>query len=116
MTPDEYKALPRQKRSKYGNRKTVVDGATFDSEAEARRYWQLKLLQRAGKIQGLEIHKRFKLHAGIVYECDFFYSENFELVAEDVKGKETDVFRLKARLFREDYPDVELRVIPAREV
>jgi len=35
---------------KYGNKKTVVDGITFDSMREANRYRELKLLERAGKV------------------------------------------------------------------
>lgn len=31
-----------QKRSKYGNQKTVIDGIRFDSAKEARRYVELK--------------------------------------------------------------------------
>lgn len=38
--------------NKYGAKKTVVDGVTFDSKAEARRYQQLKLMQQAGEIIG----------------------------------------------------------------
>jgi len=41
-------------RSKYRNRKTVVDGITFDSKREAARWQELKLLERAGEITELE--------------------------------------------------------------
>ena len=41
--------LRLSRRSKYGNRKTVVDGLNFDSQAEARRYQELKMLWRAGR-------------------------------------------------------------------
>ena len=34
--------------NKYRNRKTVVDGITFDSKREAERYMELKLLEQAG--------------------------------------------------------------------
>ena len=37
---------------KYGNKKTEVDGITFDSKAEARRYLALKTLQAGGYISG----------------------------------------------------------------
>lgn len=39
---------------KYHNRKTVIDGITFDSAKEARRYMELKLLERAGEISNLQ--------------------------------------------------------------
>ena len=38
------------KPSKYRNVKTVVDNLTFDSQKEANRYVELKLLQAAGEI------------------------------------------------------------------
>jgi hypothetical protein len=42
-------------RPKYGNRKTEIDGYLFDSQAEARRYKELKLMQAAGEIDTLEL-------------------------------------------------------------
>lgn len=47
--------------SKYHNRKTKVDGITFDSAKEARRYCELKLLLWAGEIRDLELQKEFVL-------------------------------------------------------
>ena len=44
---------PAPKRSKYGNRKTEIDGLTFDSAKEAKRWGELKLLERAGRIRKL---------------------------------------------------------------
>ncbi|MDD3747626.1 MAG: DUF1064 domain-containing protein, partial [Anaerostipes sp.] len=41
--------------SKYGARKTVIDGITFDSKREAKRYQELKLLEQAGEISYLEL-------------------------------------------------------------
>lgn len=48
-------------RSKYGNRKTVVNGIEFDSRKEAVRYQELRLLERAGKISGLRLQEKFVL-------------------------------------------------------
>ena len=33
-------------RKKYGNKKIKVDGIEFDSQLEANRYYQLKILSR----------------------------------------------------------------------
>lgn len=96
---------------KYGNRKTIVDGIEFDSVKEARRYGELKLLQRAGVIAGLELQKEFELipaqyetfprygktgkrlqdgkrciEKSCVYKADFAYMQNGQQVVEDVKG------------------------------
>ena len=48
-------------RNKYGARKTVIDGITFDSKREAIRYQELKLLERAGEIKDLELQPKYIL-------------------------------------------------------
>lgn len=104
--------------SKYGAKSTTIDGVKFASLAEARRYGELKLLERAGEITGLQRHPRFVIWQSgkeiIRYEGDFAYTERGAAVVEDVKGVETAVFRLKAKMFRAQYPDIELRVVGAR--
>ena len=89
--------------TKYRNRKTVVDGITFDSAAEARRWEVLRMLERTGAISGLERAVSFPLAVQGVevgkYVADFvYYWPNRERVIEDVKGVQTAVFRLKARI------------------
>jgi hypothetical protein len=93
-------AAPR--RHKYGARRTVVDGVTFPSRREARRYGELKVLERAGRITGLELQPRFRLvvngrHVGD-YLADFRYVEGGRSVVEDAKGVRTPVYRLKKKL------------------
>lgn len=97
-------------RNKFGAVRTVVDGINFASKAEARRYSELKLLERAGAITGLELQKRYKLSAVggekiAAYLADFDYIETQtgERVTEDVKGVLTPVFKLKAKLFEAQY-------------
>ena len=48
-------------KNKYHNKKVTVDGITFDSVKEARRYSELILLQRAGKIKDLRRQVKFEL-------------------------------------------------------
>ncbi len=100
------------RRAKYGNQKVVVDGITFDSKAEARRYGELKLLERADEIQNLKLQPKFALF-GIgatkicQYRADFSYQHtNGPLVVEDVKSLSTAKersYRLKAKLFRDNF-------------
>lgn len=97
-------------KAKYGNKKTEVDGITFDSKAEARRYGQLKLLERAGAIQGLTLQPVFVLipsvtvqgrkRPAIKYKADFQYIEGEKRVVEDVKGVRTPVYNLKRHLMK----------------
>ena len=102
-------------RSKYGNRKTEIDGIVFDSLAESKRYADLKLLQAAGEISGLKVHPKYILqeafdHHGIheraiTYEGDFeYYSSEGIIVCEDVKGVQTESFKIKRKLFVKKYP------------
>ena len=96
----------QQTRSKYGNKKTTVDGVTFDSAWEAEVWSVLKLMEKAGKIHGLERQQRIDLFVGksliCVYVADFTYfdSETGEYIVADAKGMETDVFKIKAKLFQ----------------
>ncbi len=47
--------------SKMRNRHTVVDGITFDSAKEAKRYRQLRMLKTADGIRKLEVHIRVSI-------------------------------------------------------
>jgi hypothetical protein len=95
--------------NKYHNRKTTVDGVTFDSKREADRYCELRLLERCGYITNLELQKRFilidksKYGQSLHYVADFVYTENGKLVVEDVKGVKTAVYSLKKRMLAERY-------------
>ena len=82
--------------SKYGNIKTVTsDGIKHDSRKEANRWCELKLLERAGKISGLQRQVKFELipkqdgERAVVYVADFMYTEDNKFVVEDVKSEAT---------------------------
>ena len=99
-------------RSKYHNRK--VKG--FDSAKEWRRNQELETLQRAGEISELNRQVPFTLMPSytiadettrqgyrtvreIRYIADFTYRlKNGKRIIEDVKGMQTDVFKLKRKL------------------
>lgn len=97
------------KPSKYRNTPTEIDGIRFASKKEARRYADLKLLERAKQIENLVLQPRYPLTvAGLhvaTYVGDFQYDEvkSGRRVTEDAKGVVTDVFRIKAKLFHALY-------------
>lgn len=106
--------------NKYRNRKTVIDGITFDSIREAKRYSELKLLERGGKIKKLVLQPEFILQVGFVdnmeikhqpikYRADFMYKEGGVTIVEDVKGMRTEVYKLKKKLFLYAYQDYVFR-------
>lgn len=82
-------------RNKFGAIKTTVDGVTLDSKREARRWQELKLLERAGEITRLERQVKFPLtvEGQLIanYTCDFQYytTSPRARVVEDVKSSET---------------------------
>ena len=100
------------KKSKYGNTITTVDGIRFDSKAEANRYIELKHLKAAGEIEGFARQPSFMISREVRYMPDFIVWDKTCLHwVEDVKGHETEAFKIKAKLFREMYPYLELRVL-----
>jgi len=80
-------------RNKYGAKKTIVDGITFDSRREAARYRVLKTLERGGAIANLVLKVKYPLVVNGVkigrYTSDFEYEENGQHVVEDVKSPAT---------------------------
>lgn len=104
-----------KKPSKYNNRKVELDGFTFDSQKEARRYSELRLLERCKQISALEPQKAFVLAESVKfsgelrakpavrYIADFAYIENGVMVVEDVKSVATrslPVYRLKKHFMK----------------
>jgi len=119
-------------RSKYKAVKTTIDGITFDSKREAKRYTELKVLEKAGHITHLELQPEYQITINgakiCKYKADFRYftvrAENNERsynskgewqtptmtgdkegqIVEDVKGFKTPIYRLKKKLVEASYP------------
>jgi len=100
------------KPNKYRNAITMADGIRFDSKAEARRYRELKLMKHSDNISGFGLQPSFIIGPEIRYRPDFIVCDKQGKVwVEDVKGKETEAFVMKAKMFREKYPWLELRIV-----
>lgn len=95
--------------NKYGNKKIVRDGKTFDSLKEYRRFCELLLLERGGAITDLERQVKFELipsqkingkvaERACTYVADFVYTENGKKVVEDTKGFKTKDYIIKRKL------------------
>ena len=113
-------------KSKYYNIKTrALDGTVFDSHKEARRWEELLLLQRAGKITDLQRQVKYELipaqyetyaryskkgirlkdgvkllERKVDYVADFVYidAETGETIVEDSKGMRTKDYIIKRKL------------------
>ena len=106
--------------SKYHSQKITVDGETFDSRKEFRRWQELRLLEQAGAISKLERQVPFELIPAIRepptigprggvkqgriiekpvnYVADFAYYKDGQYIVEDSKGYRTDVYIMKRKL------------------
>jgi len=107
--------------NKHKNIRTHVDGYSFASKAEARRYGELKLMEKSGVISRLTVHPSFILSVNNVHFCnyyaDFSYLENGKEVVEDVKGYRKggayQMFKLKQKLMLACY-GIDVQVISYR--
>ena len=93
--------VEKMKGNKFYNKKTVVDGITFASKAEASRYSYLMDLQRKGDISKLYCQVKYllipkkkkddgKMERECCYIADFVYNDiNNNIITEDVKGGES---------------------------
>lgn len=118
----------KRKKNKYLNRKVTINGETFASQKEYKRFCELSLLQRAGAITDLQKQVKFVLipaqyetyerygkngkrlkdgkkcvERGVDYVADFVYKENGKTVVEDTKGMRTKDYIIKRKLFRIKY-------------
>lgn len=112
ITADQYRAR-YGKKNKYGNKKT--DG--YDSRLEKKRHSELLWLEKLGVIQNLKWQEPFilqektdKLRA-IKYIADFVYERDGVKIVEDTKGFQTEVSKLKMKLFAMKYPDIEVKIV-----
>ncbi|QDY32692.1 DUF1064 domain-containing protein [Clostridium sporogenes] len=106
-------------RSKYGARKIVIDGITFDSKDEGRYYLYLKELKAKDKILNFEQQPKYELqpsfkkhgktHRAITYAPDFliYHLDGSEELI-DVKGTETQQGNMRRKMFDYKYPDLKL--------
>lgn len=107
-------------RSKYHSRKVTVDGVTFDSQKEYRRFRELCLLEKAGRITDLQRQVKFVLipaqyepdtigkRGGVKrgklierecsYIADFTYTEDGKQIVEDTKGFKTTEYIIKRKM------------------
>ena len=108
---------------KYKNKKTIVDDIQFDSKLEAKRYNELKLLEKSGKIKELQLQPSFELIPSFkkngktfrkaIYKADFSYidTETGETIIEDTKGYVTGLYKLKKKIFEYKFQNLTIREI-----
>ena len=93
-----------EKRNKYGNNRTEVDGIMFHSAKEAKRYKDLKLMEKADEIRNLRLQVPFDLEVNGVkicrYVADFVYEEEYlEIQGHKETYKTRGVFDISSTRF-----------------
>jgi len=117
--PEGVQVHTRPSTNKYQAHSVRVDGILFDSQREAARYGELKLLLHAGHIADLEIHPGFPLivseeggppfvfHTVGMFHADFKYKDGRTgaWVIEDVKSPptKTEAYKLRKRIVEARY-------------
>lgn len=106
--------------NKYRSKKITVDGMTFDSQKEYKRWCELRLLEKAGEITNLQRQVKYVLipaqyeivgftktgkakrrcfERECAYIADFVYKDEFgEVYVEDTKGFKTTDYIIKRKL------------------
>jgi hypothetical protein len=101
--------------NKYQNKKVEIDGIVFDSKIESEYYKQLKFLEEHGEILFFRIQPRYLLQEAfkkdgksfrkIEYIADFeVHKTDGSIEVVDVKGMETEAFKIKRKLFEKRFP------------
>jgi len=99
------RALTRKfkKKNKYGAKKAIADGVTFDSTGERDYYLVLKHREKLGLIRDIELQPKVYLtKAKILMKVDFkvFNIEKNRVEYREFKGKELSSYKLRKRLWR----------------
>lgn len=115
MNPSDY--LKKVTKHKYGAKPKVVDGKRYASQLEGRYAEKLELAKRSGDLLFYLSQVRFPLAKDVVYVVDFveFWASKDDqpgdIIFTECKGFETPEWKLKYKLFLENYPWIELNLV-----
>lgn len=109
----------KARNGKYNSYTVIIDNISFDSIMESRFYLRLLEMKAAKQISSFSMQVTYELQPKfrdkisgkvirpITYIADFVVTDsNGQVMVVDVKGKETDVFKLKKKMFQYRYPDI----------
>jgi hypothetical protein len=105
MSAADLRAIAKRQQ-KYGNVITTVDGIKFHSKREAAYYSELKLREKAGEVYEVELQRPYALTIDgrliCTYIADFVFFDQTVMRTRciDVKGMETDLFKIKRKLMK----------------
>lgn len=110
----------QERQNKYRAKTSIYDGVAYHSKKEAAFAQELDLRKKAGEIKDWRRQVRIPLDVNGQHICDYYI--DFEIEHNDgskemieVKGFQTEVWRLKWKLFEaiynKEHPDIKLTVI-----
>ena len=104
------------KYSKYGSTQQAYGGRNYHSKKEANYAFELDMRIKAKDIKSYTNQHKIQLYVNGIHICDYFIDFRVELMDgtyeyHEVKGFETDVWRLKWKLTQAVYPDYKLVLI-----
>ena len=96
--------LKPKRVNKYRAERVKVDGYSFDSKKEAKRYAELKLLMMTGDVRWFIRQPAYDMGNGTVHRLDFLVCwKDSSITHEDVKGKETGPSKAKRKIIEGRY-------------
>lgn len=115
----------KKKDSKYNNKKPEAYGRKWDSQMELEYYEYLLQLKEQGRVVDIELQPKFLLQDKYIYKgktvrkmeyiADFkvIYSDG-NIIIWDTKGMVLNDFKLKFKILRFKYNDMDFRLVRSR--
>lgn len=102
----------RKLKHKFGAKRTQVKDRSYGSKLEASYAKRLDSAKEAGHLLFYLEQIGFRLPGGITYKLDFLeFWTNGDVILTEVKGFETETWKIKHKLFLETYPFLELNIV-----
>ncbi|MGL5962392.1 MAG: DUF1064 domain-containing protein [Cetobacterium sp.] len=99
-------------KSKYRNKKVVVDGIVFDSISESKFYKNIKEMGIEFELQPVfPLQESFKKNGKTIRRIDYIADFKIGNRVIDIKGVETEAFKIKKKLFEYKYKDLKLEIL-----
>lgn len=102
------------KYNKFKNLKTTVHGIKFDSLLEAAYYEYLLTVYPASAIKvqpEFLLQDKFKCNGKMIRKIVYIADFQIGTQVYDTKGQVTEVFKIKAKLFKRLYPELNLVIV-----
>ena len=106
----QHKTYFKRQGNKFGSVRQTYNGRSYHSKKEAQYAAELDWLKKAGQIKSIEPQYKISLDVNGIHIANYFMDFKVTLPDDriemhEVKGAETDRWRMKWRLARALYPE-----------